>query len=83
MLVLLPTFWGLDGFFLRTERRYRVLYDKVRLLNDDEIDFNMDVGDKVNDKKCSWFDAVFSSTLKLFYLPLITIITLLLLWHVC
>jgi hypothetical protein len=79
MLVLLPTFWGLDGFFLRTEKRYRVLYDKVRLLNETEIDFNMDVGNKVDDKKLSWFDAMFSPTLKFFYLPLVVIVALLLL----
>ena len=34
-------FWGLDGFFLWQERLYRVLYDHVRTLKDDDIDFSM------------------------------------------
>ena len=34
-------FWGLDGYFLRQERLYRALYDHVRLLASDEIDFSM------------------------------------------
>ncbi|MBB1076165.1 hypothetical protein HUU62_17310 [Rhodoferax sp. 4810] len=73
MLILLPTFWELDGFFLMTERRYRALYDRVRILDEVAIDFSM----KINVKDCSWHDAVFSQTLKLFYLPLIIIVVLL------
>ena len=34
--------WGLDGYFLRQERLFRKLYDRVRLSKDEEIDFAMD-----------------------------------------
>lgn len=35
-------FWGLDAYFLSRERRYRSLYDKVRKLQENKIDFSMD-----------------------------------------
>src|SRR5437016_12167506 len=35
-------FWGLDGYFLSQERRFRALYDNVRRLPEAEIDFDMD-----------------------------------------
>jgi hypothetical protein len=34
-------FWFLDGYFLRQERLFRKLYDHVRLLDEDKIDFSM------------------------------------------
>ena len=36
-------FWCLDGYFLRQERLFRKLYDYVRTLPEDRIDFSMDV----------------------------------------
>ena len=36
-----PLFWGLDGFFLATEKRYRVLFNKVADTAEDKIDFDM------------------------------------------
>ncbi len=43
-IALLPAlvFWGLDGFFLGTEWKYRKLYDYVRQLSEEEIDYSMD-----------------------------------------
>ncbi|MGE0407580.1 MAG: hypothetical protein AB7O65_14900, partial [Candidatus Korobacteraceae bacterium] len=35
-------FWVLDGYFLSQERRFRSLYDYVRKLEDNQIDFSMD-----------------------------------------
>jgi hypothetical protein len=35
-------FWILDGYFLRQERIFRALYDRVRKLKDEEIDFSLD-----------------------------------------
>ncbi|MEP3043410.1 hypothetical protein, partial [Nonlabens ulvanivorans] len=34
-------FWFLNAFFLHQERKFRALYDKVRNLNETEIDFSM------------------------------------------
>lgn len=36
-------FWCLDGYFLRQERLFRELYDYVRVLPEEQIDFSMDV----------------------------------------
>jgi uncharacterized membrane protein len=37
-------FWALDGYFLCMERRFRALYDHVRQLKEEDIDFSMDTG---------------------------------------
>ena len=34
-------FWGLDGFFLWQEQLYRKLYDHVRVLMNEDVDFSM------------------------------------------
>lgn len=40
-LIAIATLWYLDGYFLSLERRYRALYDHVRMLKDEEVDFSM------------------------------------------
>lgn len=51
---LLIIFWALDGYYLSLERRYRALYNDIRILQ--ESDFNMDIsgytGFKFNILKC-------------------------------
>lgn len=44
VLALFPAlvFWGLDGYFLRQERLFRKLYDHVRKLPGEDIDYSMD-----------------------------------------
>ena len=77
-LGLIPVlfFWGLDGYFLRQERLFRDLYDHVRLLEDDQVDFSMDTSSFCQ----SWLAATLSVTLSLFYGALaIAVITSLLL----
>ncbi len=68
---LLAIFWILDGYFLSQERRYRSLYDDVRKLEENDIDFSMDT--RKYDEVCrnSWFHSIFSTTLLWFYIPLI------------
>ena len=34
-------FWGLDSYYLLQERLYRSLYDKIRQMEEDEIDFSL------------------------------------------
>lgn len=43
LVTILPglIFWFLDGYFLRQEKLFRKLYDHVRLLDEDQIDFSM------------------------------------------
>lgn len=40
--IAVPIFWYLNAFFLLQERRYRSLYDDVRLKDERIIDFSMD-----------------------------------------
>jgi len=69
-------FWILDGYFLSQERLFRALYDHVRKLNEEEIDFSMDTSEYKKDDKNGWLSSMFSSTLLFFYIPLIIIMLL-------
>lgn len=40
--IAVPVFWYLNAFFLLQERRYRKLFDDVRIKNESDIDFSMD-----------------------------------------
>lgn len=56
-------FWGLDGYFLRQERLFRNLYDRVRVLDESETDYSMDT----SAFKQTWLASTFSMTLIPFY----------------
>ena len=68
-LGLLPVlvFWGLDAYFLWQERLFRALYDRVRLIDEAEIDFSMDVGVVRAASRLTWSRALISRTLIPFY----------------
>jgi len=74
-------FWCLDGYFLRQEKLFRALYNKVRVLPEEEIDFGMDT-EKVKDEVDSWSTVTLSKTLISFHgtilisIILVTIISL-------
>jgi len=59
-------FWVLDGYFLRQERLFRKLYDRVRLMDEAEVDFSMRTS-VVDGEVDSWAGAVFSKTLLIFH----------------
>ena len=63
-------FWGLDGYFLSLERGYRKLYEKVRILDADDIDFSMDTRE-VHSGANQWASAFLSKTLLVFHGSLI------------
>jgi hypothetical protein len=67
IVALLPTvmFWILDSYFLRQERLFRKLYDQVRTLNDEAIDFSMNTSAFMQSIPLS--KAAFSQTLIIFY----------------
>ena len=65
--ILVLVLWGLDGYFLRQERRYRDLYDHVRSLKEDQIDFSMDANPSKTGRPQTWLSATFSCTLAPFY----------------
>ena len=68
-IALIPVvfFWGLDGYFLWQERLFRALYDSVRVLEEDQIDFSMDVSPFKTGRPRTWPSATFSRTLLVFY----------------
>jgi len=72
MLAYIPAivFWGLDGYFLSTERNYRRHYEHVRTKDPKDIDFSMDTGD-VQSGFNEWVSATLSKTLIPFHGALI------------
>lgn len=67
---LLAIFWILDGYFLAQERRFRYLYDDVRKLDEDRIDFSMETKKYQSEWKNTWLGSMLSTTLLWFYIPL-------------
>lgn len=59
-------FWGLDGYFLRQEKLFRKLYDKVRVSSDDSIDFSMNT-EPVKNEVDDWQTVTLSKTLIAFH----------------
>lgn len=59
-------FWILDGYFLSQERLFRALYDHVRGMKAEEVDFSMDTSIVKNRVK-PWPDVILSMTLVIFH----------------
>lgn len=59
-------FWMLDAYFLRQERLFRKLYDRVRRLPETDVDFAMDTS-VADGEVAVWSAVVFSKTLLLFH----------------
>ena len=68
-------FWGLDGYYLWEEKKFRALYDSVREKDESEIDFSMDTAE-VAGQAGSWVCATISKTLVPFHGVLIVAIVL-------
>jgi len=66
-------FWGLDGFFIRQEKLFRKLYDRVRLLDEEDVDFGMSTKPVESQVRC-WLSCVFSRTLVPFHGALVVAI---------
>lgn len=69
-------FWILDGYFLSQERLFRALYNHVRKLDEEKIDFSMNTEEYKKDNRNSWTCSMFSTTLLFFYLPLVVVMLL-------
>ena len=65
--ILLILFWIHDAYFLSLERKFRGLYDKVRQISEDEIDFSMNIGEFKTHADKILSAALFSPTLLGFY----------------
>jgi hypothetical protein len=79
-LVLFPifAFWGLDGYYLRQEKLFRALYDKVRKSDEQDINFEMDIS-STEDEVDNWRSVCVSPTIIGFYGPILTVILILIL----
>jgi hypothetical protein len=60
------SFWILDGYFLRHEKLFRALYDRVRNVGEAHIDFSMDTRGIADGVK-PWAAVIFSKTLLIFH----------------
>lgn len=69
------SFWGLDGYFLHQERLFRALYDHVRVLDEKDIDFSMNIF-IVKSKVDSWAAVTLSKTLLVFHGVIVVTIVL-------
>lgn len=76
-LIPLIIFWILDSYYLMLERKYRRLYDEVRLKENNKIDFDMNFNNvslKMKEiKKFEFIRKFFSKTEWPFYLVCITV----------
>lgn len=59
-------FWLLDAYYLRQERLFRKLYDRVRKLDEVDIDFSMNTS-VVAEEVSSWAGVAFSVTIATFH----------------
>lgn len=59
-------FLTLDSYYLYQERKFRCLYDVVRLKDENDIDFSMKLPEN-HCKKCTWNNSAKSSIFTLFY----------------
>lgn len=73
LIIAVLILWVLDGYFLSQERSYRDLYNDVRKLKEEEINFSMDISEYQKLKKNALIFTMFSKTLLVFYLPLVGI----------
>jgi hypothetical protein len=64
-------FWLLDAYFLSQERRFRSLYDHVRVLEENQINFSMNTEPFKEEPRNLFWRAFWSLTLRLYYGALI------------
>lgn len=64
-------FWFLDAYYLLQERLYRSLYNKVRIMKEEDVDFDMNTNlPDIKSEKNVYYICLFSKTELGFYLPL-------------
>ena len=76
------TFWFLDAYFLKQERLYRQLYDHVRMMKEESIDFSMNATIYENDI-AAFSTILFSKTLFAFHGTVVLSIVLVTIIAIC
>ena len=69
-------FWIMDGYFLSQERLFRDLYNHVRKIPENDIDFSMDTTKFRQNPRNGWMRSMGSRTILIFYLPLVSLMLL-------
>ena len=70
------TFWGLDAFYLREERKYRKLYDHVRKNSSKGEDrYTLDAGPYENQVD-GWLKTIVTPTVGLIHAVVVTVVVL-------
>lgn len=75
----LIVFWFLDTYYLQLENKYRNLYDKVRCLGDDKIDFSMKITEDLLSQKTAYYKCFFSAIEFWFYFPTAILVAIIML----
>lgn len=77
-VICLPVlgFWLLDAHFQSQERLYRALHESVRKVEEEDIDYSMDVSEQKKDKRNGLVQSMIVSSLAMFYPPMAAIIVL-------
>lgn len=77
-IVPLLVFWVLDAYFLRAERKYRIMYSwvlKERKEGNVEYQYDLETS-RFDGQVASVFKTMFSKTLAVFYIPLVLFISI-------
>ncbi len=64
--IVIPVFWILDGFYISQERQFRSLFNDVRSVKEENINFDLSTAN-YNTGRNTWFNGIFSKTLIPFY----------------
>lgn len=78
LLAYIPVimFWILDAYYVFQERLYRSLYDRVRQTDVENIDFSLEASpEELKNKENRFCKCFFSKTEILFYVPLASVCT--------
>ncbi len=68
-------FFVLDGYYLYKERLFIALYDHVRMLNENDVDFSMDTRPfQLKTWRHCWRAGILSIVNFFFYIPLVIVI---------
>lgn len=76
LVLVVMIFWVHDAYFLSLEHGYRHLYDKIRKLDESDIDFSMDISEFNSLRSTSILHCMLSKTIAFFYVPVLLLIGL-------
>ena len=74
----IPPFWFLNSYFLLQERKYRELYDEVRVKSEEQIDFSMEISN-YNSGRTNIFSCIIAKSIWPLYV-FMSLITLLIMF---